>query len=556
MGISKGQFIGVYNRVRGFIDDTKNAIYRQPAQTQQIDGAEKYITYGINDAFPLKIAKAIQDSPTASACQDVVCSFIKGSDFTDPSYAGKIVNSYGETFWEVHSKVCDTISTFKGFALCIKYNAQQKPVSVYHVPFQYCRLGKPDSSGIISKIKYNPFFGTGMERVGDSEEWDVFNPDPKVIANQQQAQKGKYKGQIFYWCKTTPLSPYYSYPVWASAMNWMMIESAIATFHKENLDNGFFQSVLLRIIGDPTAESTHPDDIEIDSEGTTKSVRTIGERFNLEMQKFSGAERVGNIMVQWGSTKDEWPDIQAFPTNGNQDLFTALSNEAINKITLSFKLPAVLANIQSGANLGGDGNVIRVSVKLMQSRVKDDQMVITQAYNKIFGPMGINDIQIVNYNPYPELEAIDKNIWDALTTEEKRQWIKENTNYPIISTATTPQPQGPTAFLEDARNALHTDYPEQAKKNAAIALQYRDKGCGGAAGWKRTEEIAKGSPIPYKEIKRIYNYLKKTSWAENKLIHENCDALLYSAWGGRPMQDWAAAKILSVENKSEDHEFN
>lgn len=539
MGESKGQFIGVYNRVRGFIDDTKNLIYRQPAQTQQIDQAQRYLPYGINDAFPLKLAKAVQDSVTASSCLNVVAKFIRGSGFTDQATQLKPVNAQKETFWEVHHKLSQSLAAFRGLAICVKYSGAGVITSWYQIPFQYCRLGKPDDKGFISQIVYNPFFGTQEDRTNDTLYYDVFNPDPEVVKKQIARDKNKYKGQILYFGETTPLSPFYPYPVFASAMNWMNIENAISVFHKENLDNGFFQSVLLRLIGDPTAESTHPEDQEWDETNQRyKSTKTVGERFNIEMQKFSGAERVGNIMVQWGSNKDEWPDVVAFPSNGNNELFTALSNEAINKIALSFNVPSVLANINTGANLGGDGNVIRVSVKLMQSRVQDDQMILRGIYAKLG-----YQVEIVNYNPFPEMEPIDKEVWAALTSQEKRQWIKENTKYPILEAATI-QPQ---AKLEIS-NALHHDYPEQAKKNAQRAFEMKDRSeCGTKNGWVRCENISKGMPLSYKDIKRIYSFLNKNSWAENKLINESCDALLFNAWGGRAMLDWAGNKINSIE---------
>lgn len=541
-------FIGVYNRAGKLIrDGVNNLLLRQPAQTQQLEHTgDKYLRYGSNDSFPLKLAKSIQDSVTASSCLNSFSKFVRGAGFSDADLKKMIVNRQGETLWDVHNKVSQAYSSFRGFAICVKYNALADIVEFYNVPFQYCRLGEPDAEGFISKIHYNPFFGTGEERTDQTVCYDVFNPDKTVVLSQIQ-QKG-YKGQILYFGETTPLSPFYPMPVFASAMNWMMIEAAIALFHKENLDNGFFQSVILRIIGDPNAESTHPDDQEWDEENERfKSIKTMGERFNIEMQKFSGAERVGNIMVQWGQSKDEWPDVITFPTNANQELFTGLSSEAIDKICLAFNMPAILANVQKGASLGGDGNLIRVSVKLMQSRVKDDQINLQNTYEKILRNMVkpyTNEVVILNYNPYQELEPIDKNIWDALSTDEKRKYIKENTNYPILEDEVLPAPEQQNRIL----NALWSDYPEKAKQNAREALRLKDKmECGTKNGWQRTEQIANGMPISYKDVKRVYTFLNKNQWAENKLMNESCDTLLFQAWGGREMLEWAGQKIKSIE---------
>ena len=98
-------------------------------------------------------------------------------------------------------------------------------------------------------------------------------------------------------------------------------------------------------------------------------------------------------------------------------------------------------------------------------------------------------------------------------------------------------------------NALWSDYPDGAKKAAATALTYREsKGeCMTKMGWDRTEMIAKGMPMTYKDVKKIYNYLNKISWAKDRLINESCESLQHMGWGGVDMFNWAGAKIKSIE---------
>lgn len=420
----------------GIYDLFKNAIKRLPAKPHQVDFSERYIPYGTEDAFPLKLAQAIQNSVTASACAETKSKFVRGDKFSEDALNNLVINKTGETFLEFHARMSDAITPFETVAAAIKYNPEGKIVGVYCIPHEYCRLGKPDAKGFIYKIKYNPFFGTGEEQIKDTEEYDVFNPDPQIVLSQiARAGKQPYKGQILYWGRTTPMSRFYSYPAIASAMNWMKIEANISEFHNKNLENGFFQSVILKLIGDPNQPSSHPNDQYFDEATQSyKTTKTLGERFNEEMQMFSGSLRVGNVMAMWAANKDEWPTVEPFPTNGNQEFFTALSTEAIDKIALSFNVPAILANIQRGATLGGDANQIRLAVKLMQSRVRDQQTTLINLYKKILPNMVTpynGPIEIVNYNPFPEMEPIDANVWQVLRDDERRQYIKENTKYPI-----------------------------------------------------------------------------------------------------------------------------
>lgn len=557
-------FIALYNQV-------KDLIQRQPSKETTND----YIPYGSGDSYPLKTAKAIQDSITANACLDTLTKFIRGAEFSEADLNLKIVNKTGETFFDFHKKVSESFAQFRGFAICVKYNLEGKISAFYSIPFESCRLGKPDDTGQISKIYYNPLYGTetpffrskegvvyAQSESGDkkyTECYDTFNPDPaivnaQVVKSTKKGQKSTFKGQILYYGETSPLSRFYPFPKYNSAVNWMIIEAKIGEFHVKNLDNGFFQSVLMRFVGDPNQESTHPDDQSWDETNSVyKSTRTVGERMNIEMQKFSGSSKVGNVMVQWGQNKDEFPDIQAFPTNANNELFTSLTTGAVEKIALGFNVLPVLANIQSGASLGGDGNLLRTSIKVMQSRTADDQKTLEETYSKLltnFYEPYTGEISIVDYNPFPEMGAVDKTIWDSLTTVEKRTWIKENTDFPIIDVTAVPETPKPAAPpVPKAMNALWSDYPEGAKKNAATALSYREnKGeCMTKMGWDRTEMIAKGMPMTYKDVKKIYNYLNKISWAKDRLINESCESLQHMGWGGVDMFDWAGAKIKSIE---------
>lgn len=438
---------------------------------------------------------------------------------------------------------------FKGVYINVKYNRRAEPVEWYVLPFENCRLGIPDDRGFISHVVYNPFFGLSEEQRQHDKEYLTFNPDPEVVKQQMATYGRKYPGQVFYFGETTPLSRFYPRPQEATVHPWMVIEAAIAEFHKENLENSFFQSVLMRMIGDPNADSQHPDDQDWnESQNTYISTRTVGERFNLEMQKFAGSERVGAVMVQWANKTEEWPDLQPFPTNGNTEFFNALSDRATDKICLGFNVPGILASVVKGASLGGDGNQVRVAVKLMQSRVADDQKMLAMQYGKLGIVPRETPVVITPYNPFPELEVVDKQIWESLTVEERRLWIEENTPYKLLEAAPTPAaPQAPQTNV--IKNVLWTDYPEKAKENAKNAATWADKCPGTPMGRKRSERIANGEPLSFKEVQAIYRWMIKNDYAANRIPGEDCNAVLYLAWGGKEMQSWAADRISSIKNQ-------
>lgn len=418
---------------------------------------------------------------------------------------------------------------------------------------------KSDSKGVISKIKVNPYFGTYEYLKIYDRVYDVYNPDQKAVFEQQarDTKDGKcfYPGQILYVATTGPLSRFYPAPKYYSCHYWMAVDEAIGGFHKHNIDNGFFQSVMLRLIGDPNVPSTHPDDMTWNA--TTNQYEpnpknTAGMRLNKEMQKFSGWTKAGNVMAQWGLNKEEWPDLVAMPATSNAELFKTIQDITTEQIARATKVPSILANIQSGATLGGDGNAIRASVKLMQQRTVKTHGMLERVYKDLLSRMDqpyMGEVKILHYNPFPEMEKIDSLIWAAIPLEDQRAWIVKNTEFTITAqptaTATPTQPQPVNKFM----GVSYTSYPDGAKTTAKKALDFKTKmhsNCGSKKGWEICQDIIDGKPIAYPMVRRIKNYLIKNEQFSNNTFSDSCESLLFSCWGGKDMLKWTQLIISTI----------
>lgn len=451
---------------------------------------------------------------------------------------------------------------FYGFYLLFRYNVLAKITEIVPLPFQNCRLGVPDDNGYISKIYYNPFFGTS-EYKGKMDKhtviYDVYNPDPIVVQRQMQESKNAktgettYKGQVFFWGITTALSPYYPVNEAYSAMKWMKIESGVSDYHEDNLNNGFLQPFMLVMKGDPSSPSSNPDYADHNGEGKPA---TVAQEFDeVISQNFMGAKRVGNMFVQWVAVGEEAPEAVALPANNNGDLFVTLDNQSTKKITIAWKVPAILANINEGVSLGGDGNAVRVAVKLMQQRVRKRQRILTDIYEMIlknFVTPYVKEITITPYNPYPEMEVLDDKIWQAMTPVEQRRYIQENTEIELDETTETVTPSPDEEPQVQARivNALPVGFPEKVIKTVKDALAYQDKmgiKCSTKGGRQVSDMIVNNQSMGLKQLKRIHGYLKKNEKENSKPYNEGCNVILYNAWGGKDMFDFLEAKLKDID---------
>lgn len=532
---AKESFVKVYNFIQ-----------REFAYPTQVQNQGKYIPYFAgNDNFPVELAQLVQGSPTATSCLSTLTDFIAGEGFNEgEDLENLVLNRQGLKFFQFHTVCSDSIAHDWGVASIVKYNSAGGITEIYDVPFGYCRLKAPDDNGIISKILYNPYFGTALYKSQDNVEYDVYNPSQAVV---QMGKDKKWKGQIAWLGIRTKKHPFYPVPDYYSARHWMSVEKNAGVYFDENLENGFLTPTIIKLMGNPNDSSGLKD-------GNDNDIPKGKVFSDMMTQEFSGAKRVGKMMAFWGNSKEEFPELEAFPSGGNPDMYRVQDEHAIKKITIATKVPGVLANINDTNNFSGEQ--IRPAVKLMQQRVVRPQTLLIDYYMQFFQhfvfPEGFQkpeNITIVHYNPYPEAETVDAQTWGVLTDEEKRKWVKDNTEIEIIDpppTNTTPAPPAQNKFV----NLHFNSYPEKAKDTVKRALDWQQKfgiKCSKPTGLALSEAILNGTPLGPKEIKRLSTYLSKNLVFNDRSYKDSCEKVLFDAWGGVEMMKWANEKVKELK---------
>tara|TARA_R110000803_G_scaffold97074_1_gene165214 strand:- start:36 stop:1340 length:1305 start_codon:yes stop_codon:yes gene_type:complete len=107
-----------------------------------------------------------------------------------------------------------------------------------------------------------------------------------------------------------------------------------------------------------------------------------------------------------------------------------------------------------------------------------------------------------------------------------------------------------------------TDYPKAAKDNAARALKHREENgtdCGTPVGWARANQLSKGEAISDETLIRTYSFLSRAKTYDQGDFtdsdgNEICGSIMFAAWGGDEMRDWAKRTIEKMkEDKTERH---
>ena len=127
-------------------------LYRQVANRTQLTGNDYLPYFDDYDNWPLKWHQAISESSSASSCVSTIADFLEGFGFSDTDLENRIVNSKGETFFQIHQKTTKDFAEFEGFYWRFKYSALGTITEWEVLPFENCRLGKPDDNVFILKF--------------------------------------------------------------------------------------------------------------------------------------------------------------------------------------------------------------------------------------------------------------------------------------------------------------------------------------------------------------------------------------------------------------------
>jgi len=358
---------------------------RTLAPREATDTSKQIINYGLQNDFPIKLAETVEKSPTGQSNISVIQKFLKGQGFNNDSINDFQINKE-QNFLAFHSNVADQLGLFDGFSIRTTYDKKTLKVNHAHtLQFQGARFQIQNKDGSIDNIFFNPWYGTVEYDIKHTRIYPVF--DPEAVSKQINVKlkygtiEQGFQGQCLYFGKTTPTSPFYPRPDYWSAKSWLRCDWLIGEFHENNINNNFLLAFIVEMIGDPNAPSTHPKDKETNkTTGEEKTIRTVGERFDLDMgESLSGAIHGGTALVIWqsivGGGGDTKPRITAFPSNAMDTLFITLAKLITENIARATKVPPLLANIEQSGSLS-DASKIREATELMNKLTEPERLIL------------------------------------------------------------------------------------------------------------------------------------------------------------------------------------
>lgn len=254
------------------------------------------ITNGVDNLYPERVDRFINNSVTAKTCAKIMATYLAGGGFGEDK-DNLIVNKKDKTtLQKFTTQISKSISKQRGVFIAVTYNLNYKPDSYKVLPYNSCRLGKKDDDKYNGKIGVSDKWEEKKLKEEDITFVDVFNPNEDIVKNQVNSLDGKteaeklrnYKGQILYF----NLDDEYIYAL--SQVDAVLkdcdSEAQASVYKNRSLRKGFFGKTI--VITKPLAGSL------TDYASAVEYSEAISERQNFKdtIDSFIGADDNGGVI--------------------------------------------------------------------------------------------------------------------------------------------------------------------------------------------------------------------------------------------------------------------
>lgn len=367
-----------------------------------------WINWGLRNDFPQKLSALYYSSVTHRDCCDFSAKAIYGSGI---DYEAMSLNrqqnqpNYQYTWDEFLKRISLDYIIYGSFAFQIIKNRDDKTYSFFHQSVADVRLGEPDEDGVITKcyiskdwtnrVKYPP---VEIDRFGFQEDEEI--------------KSGK--AYLYLYEPYSPDVMFYWMPEYSSALKAIEAEIEMLRYDLASIHNNFSASGIITM--------QRMDD-EADRKMAIENITAM----------FQGSDNANSVMVNFRNNDEEKPvEFTKIDKDVNHvNLFDSMNDRTIDRIISAHKIPSkqLVGITKDGAQLGGEGNEMKVAFKLYNTLIGDNNRdIIINAINKAMALNGIETELILKPLWFDGEIVSDSTDEDNTTTEDRNATDGDNTS--------------------------------------------------------------------------------------------------------------------------------
>jgi len=198
----------------------------------------------------------------------------------------------------------------------------------------------------------------------DNKEYKRWTPD---------CGDGEY---LYVYQDETPGQDIYAIPRYNSALNWAYMDAEQSFFHKSNMQNSVFPSLVIR----------RPKEFQ--------SVEEVN-KFKIEIQDKTGASNAGKLLVLTGNGFDDTPELTSLPSNSNDKMFEGTAKELKESIAISLGINPAIIGVKVSGSLGATTEIKDSYAIFEKNVVKPTRETMEEILNDLIDIAGIKNTIII-----------------------------------------------------------------------------------------------------------------------------------------------------------------
>jgi len=266
--------------------------------------SNKWITNGADNSYFYVVEEAYLGSPTNQSIIDNFTNYILGEGLIDESGSIDITTILGE------EDLRNAVTDFKMQGACafqVIYNFGGGLNKLYYVPTKSLAVNKEtDITDDVTSYWYS--FDWRFRTRYKPQEFPAFG-----YGNGLETE-------ILY-IKRQSAQPVYALPDWQSGIQYCQTEEELSNYYNKHIKNNFSAGKIINI-----------------NQGTTDSEEAMEEAEQAILNKVTGSNNAGNVIVSFNDNKENATTVESIEITDAYSQFQFLSTECLEKIMLSHKV--------------------------------------------------------------------------------------------------------------------------------------------------------------------------------------------------------------------------
>lgn len=314
--------------------------------------SNKWITNGVNNEYFYVVEDAYLGSPTNQSIIDNFTNYILGEGLEDTSGSVDVTTILGE------EDLRNAVTDFKMQGAC-----------VFQVIYNF--------GGGISKLYYVP-----TKSIAVNKEDDITDDVKSYWYSFDWRYRTKYRPQEFpafgcgngleteiLYIKRQSAQPVYALPDWQSGIQYCQTEEELSNYYNKHIKNNFSAGKIINI-----------------NQGTTDSDEAMEEAEQAILNKVTGSNAAGNVIISFNDNKDNATTVESIEITDAYSQFQFLSQECLEKIMLSHKVnDKSLFGLPMPSGFNSVAEQMVQSLKILyRSQINPMRKILTSNLDKVF----------------------------------------------------------------------------------------------------------------------------------------------------------------------------